>query len=280
MKGEAAAKVNLSLQVRPPDRRGRHPLLSVVQSVSWYDSLEMEASQEDTLDARGAPVPLGEANLVWKAINALRRSGERLPVQVRLDKRIPMVAGLGGGSADAAAALTLYARLTDFPAEGLAAVAGQIGADVPVCLEGGFVLMEGFGERLSPLGPAGDDYWLAIAVPPFELPTADVYARWDRLDGPSGTPVVVRHLPPSLRYHGPLRNDLYPAAASLVPELDDWRRELEASWDRPVLSSGSGPALFGFFLGEEEAVAALAEVPGSVRAKRAVAPVPQGVTVS
>jgi 4-diphosphocytidyl-2-C-methyl-D-erythritol kinase len=280
VKAEAAAKVNLSLRVRSADRQGRHPLLSVAQSVSWYDSLEMEASEEDTLDALGAPVPLGEANLVWKAINALRGAGHRLPVQVRLDKRIPMAAGLGGGSADAAAALTLYARLTGFPADGLAAVAAQLGADVPMCLEGGFVLMEGFGERLNRLGPVGDDYWLAIAVPPFELRTGDVYARWDRLAGPSGPPVGGRHLPPSLRSHGPLRNDLYPAAASLVPELDDWCRELEAGWDRPVLSSGSGPSLFAFFLGEEEAVAALAEVPDSVRARRAVAPVPRGVTVS
>ncbi|MDP8957648.1 MAG: 4-(cytidine 5'-diphospho)-2-C-methyl-D-erythritol kinase [Actinomycetota bacterium] len=278
MRAEARAKVNLSLRVRPP-RGGLHPLLSLVLSVGWWDGLEMETADEDLLDARGAPVPLGEANLVWKAISLLRRAGAQRPVQVRLDKHIPQAAGLGSGSADAAAALVLYARLTGFPEHRLRPLAEQVGADVPFCLEGGFMRMEGYGEQLTPLGYLPDDCWLGIVVPPLELQTAAVYRAWDRLEGPSGPAVAGRHLPPSLRAHGPLVNDLYPAAVALAPEVDDWRLELESRWDRPALLSGSGPALFSFFSAEDEAVAAVQVAPPTSRARRPAPPAAHGVVL-
>jgi 4-diphosphocytidyl-2-C-methyl-D-erythritol kinase len=108
---------------------------------------------------------------------------------------------------------------------------------------------------------------VAVVVPPFELSTGDVYRRWDQLEGPVGREVEGRRLPPGLRSYGPLRNDLTPAAIALRPELDDWKEDLASTWERPVMMSGSGPALFGFFTDLDEARSASA----AVKAARAVA---------
>lgn len=280
MRAQALAKVNLFLRVRSAGPDGLHPLLSLVQSVTWADLLEMERAGEDSLDAFGAPVPLDDANLVWKAVEALRsRSEFRPPVRVGLDKQIPVAAGLGGGSADAAAALVLYGQLADMPTEELESVAPQVGADVPFCLGGGLAMVEGYGEVVTPLPGPAEPYHLAVVVPPVELSTAEVYAAWDRLGEPRGPEMRGRDLPPPLRQHQPLRNDLYPAAAALSADLDGWRAELEAAWSRPVLMSGSGPALFSFFPAEDEARHALEAVPPGARARRAVRPASRGVVM-
>ena len=113
-------------------------------------------------------------------------------------------------------------------------------------------------------------------MPPVELETPRVFAAWDRLGEPRGPEVAPRHLPPVLRSHGPLVNDLYPAAASLAARLDDWRDELAAAWGRPVIMSGSGPSLFALFLDVAEAEAALDVVPPGPRAAHAAEPLPEG----
>lgn len=277
MEAEARAKVNLTLRVGP--RLGElHTIRSVAYSVDWHDRVEMRLSESDVLDAVGAPVPLDDANLVWKAIKRIRREGPSTPVAIRLVKRIPTAAGLAGGSADAAAALVLYARLAGFPSERLAALAPEVGSDVPFCLHGGPSLIEGTGERLRPLDLPIDDHCLAIVVPPFELETAAVYAAWDAMGGQAGQAVKGRSVPPSLRSLE-LVNDLYRAAVRCRPELDDWRLELEARWDRPVLLSGSGPALFGFFPDPDEAEDALGSAPEPTRGGRLARPVAGGVAV-
>ena len=139
--------------------------------------------------------------------------------------------------------------------------------------------MEGYGERLSgPLGHA-DDYWVVVAVPPFELDTPRVYQAWDRLGEPEGSAVTDSAVPPSLRSHGPMLNDLYPAAVHCEPALDDWRAEMETRWSRPVLLSGSGPSLFAFFADEVEAADGLAAVPGEARASFSTSPIEYGARV-
>ena len=108
----APAKLNFSLEVRPADRSGLHPVRGLTQSIGWHDILTMEESDTDRLSVHGADLPSGEGNLVWKAVKALRRrSGDLRRVEMKLWKRIPVAAGLAGGSADAAAALTLYGDL-------------------------------------------------------------------------------------------------------------------------------------------------------------------------
>ena len=134
--------------------------------------------------------------------------------------------------------------------------------------------MEGYGERVSLL-PADHDYVLAVVVPAFEVPTAGVYRRWDELDGPQGDGVSGRHLPRSLRQFAPLGNDLAVAAVDLFPELGDWIADVGRLWGSPVLVSGSGPALFGFFASESEAADAAEAVQGA-RGARACRPTKSG----
>jgi 4-diphosphocytidyl-2-C-methyl-D-erythritol kinase len=104
-------------------------------------------------------------------------------------------------------------------------------------------------------------------VPPVELPTADVYGRWDALEGPRGIEIPARHLPPSLRSYGPLVNDLTPAAIDLAPDLGDWMTDVARRWSMPVAMSGSGPSLFGLFPSRDEADDAAAAVTGARAAR-------------
>ncbi len=271
----AAAKVNLGLEVVGTDGDGYHRIRSLVHTIGWRDRLEVEAADEDRLVVDGPRIE-GD-NLVWDAVQAVRAAtGDRRPFDIRLEKLIPIAAGLGGGSADAAAALVAACRIVGAPETLARRLAGGIGADVPYLLSGGFALMEGRGEQVAPL-PAVGGFAVAVVVPPFTLSTPAVYQRWDRLDGPSGRDIPSGSLPPALRPYGPLRNDLEPAAIDLEPMLTEWIGELEALWDRPVMMSGSGPSLFAYCLDADEAAAVAAEAPAEARARAGVPLVRQAV---
>ena len=249
---EAPAKVNLSLELRPPDRSGYHPLRSLCQTIERLDLLTVGEGEDERLQIDGADLSTGEDNLVWRAIRCLVGRPDRPRLDLHLDKQIPAAAGLGGGSADAAAALLgaagVYGRSRD-EAEGCAE---QVGADVPYFLVGGSMWMEGHGEILTEVEPLAG-FCVAVAVPDIAIPTSDAYSRWDALGGPVGPELDGPDLPPTLRSYAPLRNDLTPAAISLQPDLGDWSSELGRHWGRPVAMTGSGSAFFAFFADIDEA---------------------------
>ncbi len=271
---EAFAKVNLGLVVSSRGSDGYHPLISLAQSVSLADRLVLGFSDNDEFEVDG--MDASDDNLAWRAAEAVRAEvGSSQPIVLRLDKNIPVAAGLGGGSADAAAGLAIAAGLFGLPADRLPELALGLGADVPFCLSGGLAVLEGRGERIS-RRPLVGTYAIAIVVPDLELSTPAVYGSWDELGEPEGDPVPTSHLPPALRDYSPLRNDLQPAAEALAPEVADWRVELSARWGRPVVMSGSGPALYGFFLDEAEAGDAISDRPAGARAVAVAVPVPRG----
>ena len=276
---EAPAKVNLSLEVRPPASDGMHPLRSLVQAIEWCDLLEVEEGDEDHLEIEGAELPDDGENLVWKAITALRHKldQDRPSLHIKLTKAIAVAAGLGGGSSDAAASMLALAAIRRASLDLVSEVAPAVGSDVPFFLVGGTAWIEGYGERISEARINTESWALAIAVPDFELRTADVYQAWDRLEEPGGPALDGRTLPPSLREHGPFRNDLTPAANALRPELGDWMADVANSWERPVAMSGSGPSLFAFFADIDEAESAVKALSRSVRAGRAARPRRTGV---
>jgi 4-diphosphocytidyl-2-C-methyl-D-erythritol kinase len=275
MEIEAFAKVNLSLRVRGREASGLHPVASLVQSIDWSDRIILEDAEEDAFSVVGVTVPDDETNLAFRSLTLLRTVVERSrPARLELTKRIPVAAGLGGGSADAAAVLAVAAERCRLDPRARNALAPQLGADVAFCLRGGTARMEGFGEEITPVPPPGG-YWLGVVVPPFELATAEVYRRWDDLDGPSGPALEAGDVPDSLREFAPLANDLYPAAVAESPELGDWAADLRERWGIPVAMSGSGPALFGFFGTEVEATEAV-RATGGTRAARACRPVERG----
>jgi 4-diphosphocytidyl-2-C-methyl-D-erythritol kinase len=273
MRGQAFAKINLGLRVGEPREDGYHPLVSLAQSIDWTDTMSLDLADEDGFDVTGADLPAGSDNLAWRAVEAVR-DGWVPSLHLTLDKDIAEAAGLGGGSADAALGLVLATTVLRGDPAAAVAMAPRIGADVPFCLSGGTAWMEGIGERITRIATP-DDHWYALVVPPFELPTPAVYGRWDELGGPTGPEVDGRDLPVSLRDHGPLRNDLQPAAVSLQPALGDWIADLGSRWSQPVLMSGSGPTLFGFFATEAEARDAIGAAPDA-RATRAARPVGVG----
>jgi 4-diphosphocytidyl-2-C-methyl-D-erythritol kinase len=254
---------------------GLHPVSGLMQSIAWADHLDLEEADEDGFELDG-PGPNDETNLAWQAVERVRaRHGTGPPLRLALRKEIPIAAGLGGGSADAAAALVLAVRYLGAD-EGLPGeLAFDLGADVPFSLEGGLAEVGGYGEEVTRIG-SGGGYALALVVPPFELATAEVYAAWDRLGGPEGPRVEGPAIPPPLRGVAPLVNDLYPAAVALAPDLADWRADLERAWGRPASLSGSGPALFSFFVDEDEARGAAGAVPHPARAARGAATAARG----
>jgi 4-diphosphocytidyl-2-C-methyl-D-erythritol kinase len=250
----AHAKVNLTLRVMPRDASGLHPIRSLVQSVDLADAVTVALADEDGLSVTGAgPVETDERNLVWRAVDAVRRRlGDERKLAVGLDKRIPVAAGLGGGSADAAAGLVAAAATLGGRRSLVEELAPSIGSDVPFCVTGGTLWVEGYGDVLSPAVPALDHH-MALVTAPFLLATADVYRRWDEMEGPHGPEVSGSSVPPSLRDAAPLVNDLTPAALALRPELGDWIADLSAAWGQRALLSGSGPTAVGFFATRSEA---------------------------
>jgi 4-diphosphocytidyl-2-C-methyl-D-erythritol kinase len=276
VRARAFAKVNLTLAVYPRSADGYHPIRGIFQSVSLADEVSLEAASEDSIVIEGGEAPEDETNLGWLALDAARRDARvTSPVALIIRKCIPSGAGLGGGSADAAAALGLMADRLGLSEEATAGLAESLGADVPFSLVGGTKLVEGRGQRLAPTEPMGD-FALGIVVPPFSLSTPEVFAEWDRLDCPTGTVMDARHLPPSLRDGPPIRNDLLPAAASLDPRIDEWRAEVSQTWGTGVAMTGSGSALFGFFATLNEAESAVDAIDIPTRAAEAVEPVAVG----
>jgi len=276
------AKVNLQLSVGPPRGDGYHDLVTVFHAVSLFDEVTVRPASRAGVRVTGegaASVPEGRSNLAMRAARALasvalaRRTKPAVHIDIR--KRIPVAAGLAGGSADAAAALVACNELWGTgltPAE-LRDVAASVGSDVPFALLGGTAIGQGRGELLSPALTTGTYHWV-LAFSSGALSTPDVYAACDRLRaaGPSGArnaappagpaadgtpaaaaqagvgkPLLSTELMAALRSGdaaavGPLlSNDLQPAAVSLRPGL---RRTLEAGREFGALGaivSGSGP---------------------------------------
>lgn len=274
---EAYAKVNFGLRVGSLREDGFHPVSGIFQSIAITDRLGLQAADDDSISSSsGQPAVDGLDNLAFRAVAAVRAtSGASQPVKVTLDKQIPTAAGLGGGSADAAAALAMAGRYFGADKAALAQIAPDLGSDVPFCLQGGTARVSGRGEFVDPIDPL-NGFALAVVVPPVEISTPAAFRCWDELGEPKALRISQRALPPTLRAEGDLSNDLYPAAATLVPELDDWRAALKDAWSRPVMLSGSGPALYSFFLDAEEAAEAAAAIPIGARFAEACTLLPIG----
>ena len=276
MRARAFAKVNLSLQVRSLDADGFHPLHGLFQTVDWYDRIVVEDAETDSIEVPDGGAPADETNLAWRAVTDARRAGHnQQPTRVVVSKQIPSPAGLGGGSADAAAALGLAARRFSVSFDEVRRLAVSLGSDVPFAVVGGTAIVTGRGEFIAPQ-PDATGFALAIVVPPITLGTADVFRAWDDLGGPRGPSLAGADLPPALRGYGPLANDLYPAAVSIAPEVDEWRAELAHRWGVPMAMTGSGSALFAYFPSLDEAQDAIDAVPPGATATRATHPIPRG----
>ncbi len=264
----AYAKLNLVLHVGPP-HEGLHPLASIFASLELADELEVRELPADAADAVICPGVVGE-NLAARALTLLRDrlGGDLPPLEVRIEKRIPVAAGLGGGSADAAAALRAANSIARAPLDAavLRLIGSALGSDVPSQVEPQHALVTGTGELIEPLDlPA-----LAVVLVPQKqgLRAGEVYAELDRLHAwrehldPEPLRRLAASAPPVLA--AAVDNDLGKAALSLRPELRGPLDALRAAGALGAGVSGSGPTCFGLFEGETEARRAAARVGGAL----------------
>lgn len=268
----APAKVNLNLLVGPPRPDGYHPIDSYVARITLCDTVEL-APRDDgqvTLECLGADCGPDQSNLAYRAATALAAlpgaSGEKTRgVDIRLTKRIPPGAGLGGGSSDAATVLMGLNRLwgLDLPPAALVPIAAGLGSDVPLFLGPPAVRMTGRGEIVRPAEVF--DFWALLCLPALHVPTPAVYRRFDALPAQSLTQLDGATLAgPASAWRGRLVNQLAPAAHAVCPALEGWRDRL-AQLHLPVCLSGSGAAMFILFDDQPAARSAMDALPAPVR---------------
>ncbi len=270
----APAKINVCLFLGPTRSDGRHELVSVMQSVSLADRLRLEdgdGAGADTVDCPGVD---GD-NLVTTAMARFREAAgwHGAPVRISVDKRIPVAAGMAGGSADAAAALRLLARAAGVEdPELLHAIATGLGADVPAQVTPGRVLATGAGEVIERI-PGVARYGVLVVPSDTPLLTSDVFREADRLGLPRDAAgladalITVRAALPDLP-DALCVNELEPAALSLRPELVETLERVRAAGADVAMVSGSGPTVLGLFHDRHAAKAARdAHFPGCKVAK-------------
>ncbi|MDO8837246.1 MAG: 4-(cytidine 5'-diphospho)-2-C-methyl-D-erythritol kinase [Vicinamibacterales bacterium] len=254
----AFAKINLTLHVGARQADGYHSLETVFQSLALHDTLTCTAARGGFVVTCDDPaVPTDATNLVWKAAHGLwrllGRNGEPHGCRIAIVKQIPVAAGLGGGSADAAATLVALSRLWRGTVDGrdLAELATGLGADVPYFLFGGTTLGLGRGDRLFPLADM-EPRWVVLACPPFGVATAEAY-RWFDQDpssaGPTGTGGEAAWESGALEVH----NDLQAPVSRRHPEIGALASLLAGAGAEAAAMTGSGSAVFGLFGSEARA---------------------------
>lgn len=254
---KAPAKINVGLRVTGVRPDGYHELVTIMVAVSLCDSLEFSSLDEGiTLECSGNPVPCGEKNLAFKAAAAFfERSGTKGGVKIRLEKRIPVAAGLGGGSSDAAATLSALNRIFGKPLDrqAMEEIALKLGADVPFFLQRMPCLARGIGEVLEPL-EEWPGFWYVIVTPPIEVSTAWVYSNLKiSLTSDKLAANIAQFKTTPFEVAGFLTNDLEAVTAARFPVIARIKELLCDAGAEGALMSGSGPSVYGIFKTETKA---------------------------
>ena len=281
----APAKLNLVLAVTGLAEGGLHTIDSILQSISLYDRVELRKSKGFSLRLPGSGVPPGPSNTVYKAAEVFfRETGLLAGADVVVHKTIPSRAGMGGGSADAAAVLAglnvLYgARL---PLAELCALGSLVGSDVPYCLMGGTVRVRGTGQLLLPLAPLPGCYFVVAMPHGRGVSTAEAYARFDILGSPvqadiesAAAAITAGALGGLLPF---IANELQLAAAS--PYTQPLCEALLQCGAAAAGLTGSGAAVFGLFENPAAAQKAAACLRAQTAFAAVVQPVPHGPTLA
>ncbi len=264
------AKINLTLEVLGKRPDGYHEIESIIQPVNLFDEVRvsLKGGEGIEIESRGLGIPKGEGNLAWRAASLfLKESGLKFRVEIFIEKRIPIGAGLGGGSGNAAAVLVSMNRLTRvFSEDELIKLSPILGADVPFFIRSRTALVMGIGEKLTLINNFPLFHYVLLN-PGFEVSTKRIYELWDEMrdkglapcdKGNTGKghlynssvdPVAKSENTISLFRKGefPLRNDLEKSALSLYPEIRPLKELLLGMGAGAVSMSGSGPTVFGVF---------------------------------
>ncbi|UNC90693.1 4-(cytidine 5'-diphospho)-2-C-methyl-D-erythritol kinase [Candidatus Contubernalis alkaliaceticus] len=248
----ARAKINLSLDVLAKRPDGYHQVEMVMQSIELADMLTFtfRKGSEVLFTCSHLKVPSDDSNIIMKAVRRIREeTGTNKGVSIHLEKRIPVAAGLAGGSTDAAAALLALNTLWDLGLSGdkLLEIGAELGADIPFCMKGGTCLARGKGEELTLLSPLRP-MWVLLVVFPISVSTAEIYGHF-RLMGLKGRPdtsAVIKALEkgdlPALKIS--CANVLESVTLERYPQIAKKKRDLLKKGFSGTLMTGSGPTLF------------------------------------
>ncbi|MBO4899860.1 MAG: 4-(cytidine 5'-diphospho)-2-C-methyl-D-erythritol kinase [Lachnospiraceae bacterium] len=272
----AYAKINLALDITGRLPNGYHEVRMVMETISIHDDLTITISDKPGIrltchmednNLSVTELDCGEDNLIVRAARALLADADAkyIGLDITLIKRIPMAAGMAGGSSDAAATLRGVNKLLNlgYTDEELCVTGVTIGADVPYCILGGSMLAEGIGEKLTPI-PAPPDTYILIAKPDIDVSTAYVYKKIDSspdinhpdVDGMISA-IKDRDLSGMAAKLGNVLRDVTAQEHSIVPELE---QAMRAAGAKGALMSGSGPTVFGLFDDKETCLQALTHI--------------------
>ncbi|MGI2297440.1 4-(cytidine 5'-diphospho)-2-C-methyl-D-erythritol kinase [Paenibacillus sp. GXUN7292] len=250
---KAPAKINLLLDVLRKREDGYHEVEMIMTMVDLADRLEMEPLSRDTIiiSSQVGYIPLDEKNLAFQAARLIKeRYNVRQGVYIHLDKKIPVAAGLAGGSSDAAATLRGLNRLwgLNIPEQELCQLGAELGSDVPFCVTGGTAIARGRGEQLEPIHQP-PQCWVVLAKPPINVSTADVYGKF-RVEHIKQHPSIAA-MNAALasgsfaQMCAQLGNVLESVTLNMYPEVLQLKESMLKLGADGVLMSGSGPTVFG-----------------------------------
>ncbi|WP_194540296.1 4-(cytidine 5'-diphospho)-2-C-methyl-D-erythritol kinase [Paenibacillus sp. JZ16] len=250
---KAPAKINLMLDVLHKRPDGFHEVEMVMTMIDLADRLEMSEQKRDTIiiTSQAGYIPLDEKNLAFQAARLIKeRYDVKQGVHIHLDKKIPVAAGLAGGSSDAAATLRGLNRLwgLGIPQEELLALGAELGSDVPFCVTGGTALATGRGEVLTPI-PNPPQCWVIVAKPPINVSTAEVYGRLrsEQIQRHPSAERMVEALTQGnfQQMCQSLGNVLEEVTLKMHPEVQQLKEGMLKLGADGALMSGSGPTVFG-----------------------------------
>jgi 4-diphosphocytidyl-2-C-methyl-D-erythritol kinase len=266
---KSPAKVNLKLEILRRREDGYHELRTILQKISLYDTLSVSLRKEKeiSISTDHPSLPIGRGNLVYQAAQLiLKKSGYKCGLHIDIRKEIPLGAGLGGGSSNAATTLKALNQLLEigFPTKELLKMGLGIGADVPFFLFDGAAVATGIGERLKKIELP--DFWYVLINPNFEVSTRWAYQNFIltkrhfhfNLQGFVKTPEEISRL---------LWNDLEGVVSYKYPQIERMKKMLLSAGALGALMTGSGPTVFGVFSGKREAEKAFKKLEDKVRTR-------------
>ncbi len=253
---QSPAKVNLFLKVLRKRNDGYHDILSIMQRISLYDEMKFDLKGTGIrIICPGGAVPEDKNNIAYKAAEAILSGAScHSGVEITIDKKIPVAAGLGGGSSNAATTLLTLNEITGakYSKSELMKIGAKLGADVPFFIFGKTALASGIGDRLEPVKDI-PKLWFILVNPGFEIYTRDIYENLKL--GLTKEPIKYRMPRFATMSHVAegLYNDLEGVSFRFYPVLSDIKKLLTANGALGSLMSGSGPTVFGLFKNEVEA---------------------------
>ena len=277
---KARAKINLTLDVTGKREDGYHLLETIMQTVALYDGIYMKKLDQPEIKLKtNLPwLPVDERNLAWKAANLMRETyGIEGGVFIEIDKRIPVAAGLAGGSTDCAAVLVGMNRLFDLhlAETELEELAGKLGSDIPYCVRRGTVLCEGVGEIMTNVEHSCPECHVVLAKLPVSVSTVSVYKglKWDQVEKHPDTKAMLEAMEEGdvAKMGKLLCNVLETVTIEMHPKIQEIKNRLMELGAEGALMSGSGPTVFALFKDREKARKAAALVKREFALKDSVA---------